>query len=437
MARENLGLGPTIDADLVRQVDMYPAFSATFPVGTGAWTTYVPVWTQTATITATINTARYTQIGRIVFFEVSLTATSAGTAGAFVRVTLPVAPASSDQVVVAAYADASPATSYVLGGFTKTGTNDMIFLNDTSGSAAFGNAPAVTVASGDAIYIAGHYEAAAGGNPTASPTAAWVSYTPTLVQSGAVTATVTYAKYTQVGRTVTGTVHLAVTGTGTGTNQVEIGLPVAASQSAVSLPMGTGYIFDSSATAIFKGELFTQTATSVVMVATSDTTTARLGAGAGFTAALASPDVVAITFCYEAAAGGGIPPVSYAWTDYVPSFSQGATITKTVTEARYTQVGRTVTMKFQLVATSSGTAASIVLVGLPVAALTVGGSIGAFTFQDASTGQLYSGAAVLQTSTSIQFITSGTNLFGATGSTFALAVAATDQIAGTVTYEAA
>lgn len=125
-----------------------------------AWTSYTPTFTQTATITKTVAFARYMQIGKTVFFTLAMNATSAGTAGAFVRVGLPVAPLNDNQAVFCAFTDASPAASYVMLGFTKTGTNDMIFLNDASGSAAFGNAPAVTVASGDAIYCAGTYEAA-------------------------------------------------------------------------------------------------------------------------------------------------------------------------------------------------------------------------------------------------------------------------------------
>lgn len=125
-----------------------------------AWTPYTPTFSQTATITKTVTFARYIQIGKMVTFQVALAATSAGTAGAFVRVGLPVAPLNDNQTVFAAFSDASPAAAYVMLGFTKTGTNDMIFLNDASGTSAFGNAPAVTVASGDSIFCGGTYEAA-------------------------------------------------------------------------------------------------------------------------------------------------------------------------------------------------------------------------------------------------------------------------------------
>lgn len=134
--------------------------TAIFPQGFAGWTTYTPTFSQTATITKTIQHARYLQVGKIVHVSLAMTATSAGTAGALVRVGLPVAPAFDNQFLNAGFSDASPATAYVMGGFTKTGTNDVIFLQDTSGNSAFGNAPAVTVASGDAIFVTGVYEAA-------------------------------------------------------------------------------------------------------------------------------------------------------------------------------------------------------------------------------------------------------------------------------------
>lgn len=151
------GTGPPTD---LTEAQVVAILAATFPLGTGAWTSFTPAVTQGVTLTKTVVFARYIQVGKTVTFTFQLAITSAGTAGSFIRAGLPVAPASDNQMCTAAYTDASPATAYVLGGFTKTGTNDMLFLHDTSGSSAFGAAPAITAASGDVLYVTMTYEAA-------------------------------------------------------------------------------------------------------------------------------------------------------------------------------------------------------------------------------------------------------------------------------------
>ena len=55
---------------------------------------------------------------------------------------------------------------------------------------------------------------------------AWTTWTPTLTQSGTVTATVTSAVYGRWGRLIVGQFRLSVTGTGTGSNAVTVSLPV-------------------------------------------------------------------------------------------------------------------------------------------------------------------------------------------------------------------
>lgn len=130
-------------------------------------------------------------------------------------------------------------------------------------------------------------------------TGAWTTYTPTLTQSGAVTKTVTYAAYMKIGRLVIGNVALSVTGTGSAANIVLIGLPQTSGTSALISP-GSGYIFDSSASALYKGVVTLNSTTTVSLAATTTTTGGRLGTEA-FTAALASGDLIAVSFMYEAA----------------------------------------------------------------------------------------------------------------------------------------
>lgn len=142
-------------------------------------------------------------------------------------------------------------------------------------------------------------DALLGAFPLGPPDTAWTGYTPTLVQSGAVTKTVTYAKYTRVGRLITVQGLLTCTGPGTAANPVSIGLPVAAAQAA-NMSCGVGEIFDASASLVYKGTAIIATTTTIQLRATTTTVANVLGVDA-FTAALASPDVVSFAVAYESA----------------------------------------------------------------------------------------------------------------------------------------
>jgi hypothetical protein len=132
--------------------------------------------------------------------------------------------------------------------------------------------------------------------------AAWTTFTPTLTQSGAVTKTVTYAKYIQMGKTVMAQGYLVVTGTGTASNIVLIGLPVAANIGSGGQLMGTGFIVDTSAGAQYKALAVIQGAnTTIGLVPTNATGNFDTLGNNVFTAALASGDVVAFNVTYEAA----------------------------------------------------------------------------------------------------------------------------------------
>lgn len=133
--------------------------------------------------------------------------------------------------------------------------------------------------------------------PTGS--GAFPTYTPTLVQSGAVTKTMSPAAYIKIGRLVVGYIRLLVTGTGTGSTEVRAGIPVAAAAGSTQ-PCGIGYIYDSSAGLHYKGMLSLDNANYFTYMGTGDTGVGRLGASV-FTAALASSDQVAALFAYESA----------------------------------------------------------------------------------------------------------------------------------------
>ena len=138
---------------------------------------FTPSGTQSATITKTVNFARYCQFNKLVFGSVKMTATSAGTANNKVLVGLPVA-ASSNNFIMGSmnYYDVSGGRGYM-------NTLNLSVLYETSTTVAFSpanvdttnpvtgyatdvrfgqNVPSyngVTVASSDVIWIQFMYEA--------------------------------------------------------------------------------------------------------------------------------------------------------------------------------------------------------------------------------------------------------------------------------------
>ena len=137
----------------------------------------------------------------------------------------------------------------------------------------------------------------------------------------------------------------------------------------------------------------------------------------------------------------GNPTLAFAattWTTYTPTLTQSGAVTKTVTQASYVQIGKTVNVRFSLLCTGAGTANNAVLVGLPVACEANSWVMGNVLLFDASAGIYYTGVVYDQTSTTIGFYISGaTSLAGVTGGVFAVALASNDRISGVFTYEAA
>lgn len=127
----------------------------------------------------------------------------------------------------------------------------------------------------------------------------WVNYTPTLVQGVTVNKTVSRARYTQIGKTIIGSVNIACTSTGSASNEVRVGLPVTAAATG-AIPIGLGFIYDSSVGLAYKAMAVLDNTGYMTFIATNTTTAGRLGADT-FTAALATSDSIEIQFNYEAA----------------------------------------------------------------------------------------------------------------------------------------
>jgi hypothetical protein len=140
--------------------------------------------------------------------------------------------------------------------------------------------------------------------PGHGPLTAW---SPTITQSGSVAFSNVHGSYSRVGRRVTANCRLDVTGTGTASNLVTVSLPVTA-VTAGDVVIGSGYLFDTSAGTVIP----------TVVAAVSGGTTCYMlgahgtgsfaamalgsGASSGFTAALASGDIISMSVHYEATA---------------------------------------------------------------------------------------------------------------------------------------
>lgn len=129
---------------------------------------------------------------------------------------------------------------------------------------------------------------------------AWNTWTPAVVQSGAVTVTATHARYYRAGRFIIFYTALTVSGSGTSSNNVTMSLPVTAASSGHTIP-GGGLIFDSTASTNYPGIPYLASTTTVALVPSADNANGVLGAVGGFTAALAASDLIQIAGCYESA----------------------------------------------------------------------------------------------------------------------------------------
>ncbi len=116
----------------------------------------------------------------------------------------------------------------------------------------------------------------------------WTSYTPTLTQSVARTATVNYAKYMQINDVVCANIDLTCTTTGSLAN-VTVSLPVSVASTS---PIGSGLFFDSSAST-----------TSILAVNASGTSATFYadGSTALLNTTLGNNDVISFSIVYEAA----------------------------------------------------------------------------------------------------------------------------------------
>lgn len=130
---------------------------------------------------------------------------------------------------------------------------------------------------------------------------AWTTWTPTLMQSGTVTKTVNHAVYGRWGRLIVAMFRMTVTGSGTAGSAVTVSnLP--ATGARTFMLVGTGTIFDSSASLNYTGNILFNNTTTVDFRLHGSGVAANPQLGVtGFTAGLATNDIVDGFMIYEAA----------------------------------------------------------------------------------------------------------------------------------------
>jgi hypothetical protein len=127
--------------------------------------------------------------------------------------------------------------------------------------------------------------------------------------------------------------------------------------------------------------------------------------------------------------------IGAAWVDYTPTLTQGVTVTKTISYARYCQFQKTIIVQVLLIATSAGTAAAEVAIGLPLTATgTLNRANGTGFVYDASANVIYNMTSFLATTTTAKFYYQSGFGFGTSP---AVTLANTDQLSFTFIYEAA
>lgn len=132
--------------------------SATLNTIGAAWVDYTPTLTQSATVTKTINHARYCQIQKTVIVQIFLIATSAGTASQNVAVGLPFTAKSTNSFIGSGFVyDANTNTMYNILPTADAGPTFTMFYQTGNN---FGSSPAVTLANGDQLRFQLAYEIA-------------------------------------------------------------------------------------------------------------------------------------------------------------------------------------------------------------------------------------------------------------------------------------
>jgi hypothetical protein len=121
------------------------------------------------------------------------------------------------------------------------------------------------------------------------------------------------------------------------------------------------------------------------------------------------------------------------WQSWTPVVTQGATITTSTNNSKYTQIGKTVLASLSVVTSSAGTASNRLLVTLPIAPRAGADILGTLSIST-SGSNVYTVLTAWFDSSKLAGISSAGNLWGINPSG---ALGSGERIAAVLTYEAA
>lgn len=127
----------------------------------GAWNSWTPTLTQGATVSATVQYAKYTRVGKRVEAQLWVNATGTGTAGTKITISLPIAATSPIGLLVGA-AYVSQGTN-VYAAFAKISSStelDFTCTNTVGPTASIGAEPSFAIGSGGSVRASVVYEVA-------------------------------------------------------------------------------------------------------------------------------------------------------------------------------------------------------------------------------------------------------------------------------------
>jgi hypothetical protein len=141
-----------------------------------------------------------------------------------------------------------------------------------------------------------------------------------------------------------------------------------------------------------------------------------------------------------------VDPIRDGFLNYTPTLVQAATVTKSVTYARYLKINKLVFVNFEMVAQAgtAGTAGNAITISLPATAVSYSNiftGIGNGSIYDASTFLVYPAIITMASTTTATFqttnsvVSNGLQYLGITDFTAGLATG--DYISGSFCYQAA
>jgi hypothetical protein len=168
----NNGWPTPADTDLVKNGadairDLGNAIDTTLgvytPVNLGAWTSYTPTLKQSSTtVTATVDYAKYKQLGKTVFLRVKLTVTGSGSAGGIIGISAPaslVPTTDSLESIYGTFGFLDAGVAYYHGYCAYSSTNNgFVGIAQGGGNAMGANSPSTTASVNDVYMCSVTYE---------------------------------------------------------------------------------------------------------------------------------------------------------------------------------------------------------------------------------------------------------------------------------------